>query len=62
MYQLYPSKKETSNKNDIMFSTPIIKRIANIVCPAAPTKLTEVIVDDDKLHEIVIHCNRRLVF
>lgn len=64
MYQWYPSKKETSNKNNTMYSTPVIKRIVNVVCPSAPikSKLTEVIIDDGKLHEIVVHCNRRLVF
>ena len=47
-----------------MFSTPI-KRISEIVCPSAPIKykLTEVVIDDGNLHEVVIHnVQRRLIF
>jgi hypothetical protein len=46
-----------------MFSTPIMKKISNVVCPGAPIKssrLTEVVVDDGLLHEVVVQ--KRLVF
>ena len=64
MSQLYPRQKETMNKNNKMFSTPL-KRISQIVCPSAPIKykLTEIVIDDGNLHEVVIHgVQRRLVF
>jgi hypothetical protein len=79
MSKIYPScKEDTSKKESKMFSTPIMSRIANIVCPPAPIKMrveypTAIIIDNGKLHEIIIHprsapikipvpINRRLVF
>jgi hypothetical protein len=64
MSQWYSQQKETMNKNNEMFSTPL-KRISEIVCPSAPIKykLNEVVIDDGDLHEIVIHnVQRRLIF
>ena len=65
MSQNQPGQKETLNKTAPvkMFSTPLMKKISNIVCPNAPIKhrLTEVVVDDDKLHEIIVHA-RKIVF
>ena len=61
MYKIYPRDKETTSKKESkMFSTPIMSRIINIVCPAAPIKTrveypTAIIIDNGKLHEIIIH-------
>ena len=63
MSQTYSGQKQTMNKNNRMFSTPIMKKISNVVCPGAPIKssrLTEVVVDDGLLHEVVVQ--KRLVF
>jgi hypothetical protein len=47
-----------------MFSSPLMKKISNVVCPDAPIKsarLTEIIIDDGNLHEVVI-AQRKLLF
>jgi len=73
MSKIYFGIKETTSKKEYkMFSTPIMSRIVNIVCPAAPIKTrveypTAIIIDNGKLHEIIIHprsapINRRLIF
>jgi hypothetical protein len=64
MSQLYPRQKQTMNKNNRMFSSPLMKKISNVVCPDAPIKsarLTEIIIDDGNLHEVVI-AQRKLLF
>jgi len=50
-----------------MFSTPFVSRVINIVCPSAPVKMEypiEIVIDDDRLHEVVIHKlhPRQLIF
>lgn len=71
MSKIYTSCKETTSKKESkMFSTPIMSRIVNILCPAAPIKTrmeypSAIIIDDGKLHEVVIHARspvRRLIF
>ena len=67
MYKIYPRDKETTSKESRMFSTPFMARITNIVCPAAPEKVrmeypSEIVIDDGRLHEVVIHRPRKLIF
>ena len=71
MSKIYTSCKETTSKKESkMFSTPIMSRIVNILCPAAPIKTrmeypSAIIIDDGNLHEVVIHARspvRRLIF
>ena len=71
MSKIYSNCKETNSKKELrMFSNPFISRIVNIVCPAAPKQIrieypNEILIDDGKLHEVVIHkllTRRKLIF
>ena len=67
MYKIYPRDKETTSKKESKMFTPFLSRVINAVCPSAPIKIRqqypiEIIIDDGKLHEVVIHSPRKLIF